>query len=220
MTLVLALKLLLAPCLVVASSLAGRRWDPRAAGMLIVLPIVAGPILLIVYLEHGAAFAGRAAPAATLGVVPLAVYAVVFALATRRFGWATSLLLSWLSVVVADLVLVWVDLPAVIGLVLAVLALSGANWLLRRMKVSPQPRPVPPWWDLLARGAATAALVLLVTGLADVLGLRRVFRVGRASARMWPWPPSRLQHRSGTSGSVSPVVDIGRPSSIWARWSG
>ena len=73
MTLVLALKLLLAPGLVVASSLAGRRWGPRAAGMLIVLPVVAGPILLIVYLEHGAAFAGRAAAAATLGVVPLAL---------------------------------------------------------------------------------------------------------------------------------------------------
>ena len=107
MALVLALKLLLAPCLVVASSLAGRRWGPRAAGMLIVLPIVAGPILLIVYLEHGAAFAGRAAAAATLGVVPLAVYAVVFALATRRFGWATSLLLSWLSVLLAWVAVRW-----------------------------------------------------------------------------------------------------------------
>lgn len=170
MTLVLALKLLLAPCLVVASSLAGRRWGPRAAGMLVVLPIVAGPILLIVYLEHGAAFAGRAAAAATLGVVPLAIYAVVFALATRRIGWATSLLLSWLSVVLADLVLVWVDLPAGIALVLAALALAGANWLLRRMTVSPQPGRAPPWWDLPARAAATAALVLLVTGLADVLG--------------------------------------------------
>ena len=44
---VLALKLLLAPLLVVASSLAGRRWGPRLAGILVVLPIVAGPILLI-----------------------------------------------------------------------------------------------------------------------------------------------------------------------------
>jgi len=169
-TVILALKLLLAPGLVVASSLAGRRWGPRAAGMLVVLPIVAGPILLIVYLEQGAAFAGRAAAAATLGVVPLAIYAVVFASASRRFSWLISLLLSWLSVVLVDLVLVWVDLPPGIALALAVLALFAANRLLRRMKVSAQPRIVPPWWDLPARAAATAALVLLVTGLADVLG--------------------------------------------------
>ena len=169
-TLVLTLKLLLAPCLVVASSLAGRRWGPRLAGILVTLPVVAGPILLIVYLEHGAAFAGRAAAAATLGVVPLALYVVVFALASSRFGWATSLLASWLSVVVADLVLVWVDVPAGVALVLAVLALAGANRVLRRMEVSPPPRSVPPWWDLPARAAATGALVLLVTGLSDVLG--------------------------------------------------
>ena len=58
---VLALKLLLAPLLVVASSLAGRRWGPRLAGILVVLPIVAGPILLILYLDHGSAFTADAA---------------------------------------------------------------------------------------------------------------------------------------------------------------
>lgn len=134
------------------------------------MPVVAGPILLIIYLEHGAAFASRAAAAATLGVVPLALYAVVFALASRQFGWATSLLVSWLSVLVTDLVLVWVDLPVAVALGLAVLALSGANRVLRRLKVSSRPRSLPPWWDLPARAAATAALVLLVTGLANALG--------------------------------------------------
>ena len=64
---VLALKLLLAPLLVVASSLAGRRWGPRLAGIL-VLPIVAGPILLILYVDQGNGFAAAAARAATLAI--------------------------------------------------------------------------------------------------------------------------------------------------------
>ena len=76
---VLALKLLLAPLLVVASSLAGRRWGPRLAGILVVLPIVAGPILLILYLDHGSEFSANAARAATLGIVPLAAFALIFA---------------------------------------------------------------------------------------------------------------------------------------------
>ncbi len=80
---VLALKLLLAPLLVVASSLAGRRWGPRLAGILVVLPIVAGPILLILYLDHGSEFAANAARAATLGIVPLAAFALIF-VATDR----------------------------------------------------------------------------------------------------------------------------------------
>jgi hypothetical protein len=65
---VLALKLLLAPLLVVGSSLAGRRRRPRVAGTLVVLPIVAGPILLILYLEHRSRFDADAASAATLGI--------------------------------------------------------------------------------------------------------------------------------------------------------
>lgn len=38
---ILLLKLLLAPALVVGSSLAGRRWGPRVSGMFAALPIVA-----------------------------------------------------------------------------------------------------------------------------------------------------------------------------------
>ena len=84
---VLALKLLLAPLLVVVSSLAGRRWGPRVAGILVVLPIVAGPILLILYLDHGSQFTAEAASAATLGIVPLALFAVVIAYLSRHHGW-------------------------------------------------------------------------------------------------------------------------------------
>lgn len=99
----LLLKLLLAPVLVVGSSLADRRWGPRLGGILVVLPIVAGPILLIVHLEHGSRFAAQAASAATLGIIPLAVFAVVFAYASRRCGWLATLAVSWVVVLVIDL---------------------------------------------------------------------------------------------------------------------
>jgi hypothetical protein len=95
---VLALKLLLDPLLVVASSLAGRRWGPRVAGILVVLPIVAGPILLILYLDHGSGFAAAAARAATLAIVPLALFALIFAYVSRNHGWLLTLLASWVAV--------------------------------------------------------------------------------------------------------------------------
>ena len=167
---VLALKLLLAPLLVVASSLAGRRWGPRVAGVLVVLPVVAGPILLIVYLEHGSRFAAHAARAATLGIVPLALFALVFGYLSRHHGWLLTLAVSWIVVLAADLALAQVDVPAGLALGLALLALHGANALLRRLgQPAPALRPAP-WWDLPARAVATALLVLLVTGLAARLG--------------------------------------------------
>jgi hypothetical protein len=163
---VLALKLLLAPLLVVGSSLAGRRWGPRVAGILVVLPIVAGPILLILYLEHGSRFAANAAGAATLGIAPLAFFVVVFAYLSKRHGWFVTLLASWLVVLATDLALARVDVPAGAALALALLALHGASALLRRQGRQSVPLLATPWWDLPARAAATALLVLLVTGLA------------------------------------------------------
>jgi hypothetical protein len=167
---VLALKLLLAPLLVVVSSLAGRRWGPRLAGILIVLPIVAGPILLILYLDHGSRFAAAAARAATLGIVPLALFALIFAYLSRRHGWVLTLVAGWVAVLLADLVLARLAVPAVVALLFALLALHGAGAMLRRLD-EPAPVAVPtPWWDLPARAVATALLVLLVTGLAASLG--------------------------------------------------
>jgi hypothetical protein len=46
----------------------------------VVLPVVADPILLILYLDHGSRFAAQAARAATLGIVPLALFALVSAI--------------------------------------------------------------------------------------------------------------------------------------------
>jgi hypothetical protein len=167
---VLALKLLLAPLLVVASSLAGRRWGPRLAGILVVLPIVAGPILLILYLDHGSSFTAAAARAATLGIVPLALFALIFAYLSRRHGWLLTLVTGWLAVLLSDLVLARLAVPAVVALLLALLALHGAGAVLRRLD-EPAPVAVPTsWWDLPARAVATAFLVLLITGLAASLG--------------------------------------------------
>jgi hypothetical protein len=167
---VLALKLLLAPLLVVASSLAGRRWGPRMAGILVVLPIVAGPILLILYLEHGAEFVVIAASATTLAIVPLALFVLIFAYMSRRHSWLLILVTGWVVVLLADLALAEIEVPAGVALVLALLALHGAGWLLRRLG-QPALVPVPaPWWDLPARAISTALLVLLVTGLAASFG--------------------------------------------------
>jgi hypothetical protein len=167
---VLALKLLLAPLLVVASSLAGRRWGPQVAGVLIVLPVVAGPILLILYVDHGSHFAAHAARAATLGVVPLALFALTFGYLSRRHSWLVTLAVGWVAVLVADFALAQVDVPAGLALGLALLALHGANALLRRLDQPTRTSLPRPWWDLPARALATALLVLLVTGLAARVG--------------------------------------------------
>ncbi|GAB1646462.1 hypothetical protein [Krasilnikovia sp. MM14-A1259] len=169
----LLLKLALAPLLVVGSSLAGRRWGVRVAGTLVAFPIVAGPILLITCLEQGVRFGARSAAASLLGLVSLAVFAVVFAYTGRRFPWPVTVVVSWTATVVADIALAGLTVGAGWALLLVMMAVWAAARLTRAIE-GPAPAGAgaarPPWWDLPARAAATAALVLSVTGLAATAG--------------------------------------------------
>jgi hypothetical protein len=167
----LLVKLTLAPLLVVASSLAARRWGPRFAGLLVALPIVAGPVLLIVDLEQGAHFAARAASAALLGLVAFAAFAVVFANVSRVGRWAPALLAGWGSFVALALALSRLELAAAGAFVVALLAFAIAAALMPRdREATARRRQTLPPWDLPARALATVALVVALTGAARGLG--------------------------------------------------
>lgn len=167
----LLVKLSLAPLLVVGSSLAGRRWGPALSGLLVALPLVAGPILLITDLERGAGFASRAAGASLLGLVALASFVVVFARAARHRGWALAVAAGWIAFLAVALGLSRIAVPVVVSALLA----TGAFALAPRL-MPPDPHfegePVGalPRWDLPARAVATALLVLTLTGAAAGLG--------------------------------------------------
>lgn len=93
MAVVLA-KLLSAPACVVAVSLAGRRWGVAVAGVLGGLPVVAGPILVVLTLVHGRAFGARAAAGTLLGLAALTLFVVVYGKTAERRGPSLSGLLA------------------------------------------------------------------------------------------------------------------------------
>jgi hypothetical protein len=165
---ILLLKLVLAPALVVGATLAGRRWGPRIGGILIALPLVAGPILLVITLEQGEDFGARAARASLLGIVALSAFCVVFARAGP--GWIRALLWSWLAYAVVGAVASRWDAPPPAGLAIALAALTGARLLLGTDDRAGDAPRTPPPWDLYARALSTAVLVVTITTAADGLG--------------------------------------------------
>lgn len=170
---VLLLKLFLAPLLVVASTLAGRRWGADVAGILVALPIVAGPILFISYLQHGADFAGGAAVSSLFGLASLAVFAVVFSCAARRLGWLATVTTSWGAVLAVDAALSFVRVTAPVALLVTLTATAVA--MVFMPKVEPElpgdvDRRRPPFWDLPGRAVVTGVLVLGVTTASSALG--------------------------------------------------
>jgi hypothetical protein len=166
----LVLKVALAPALVVGVTLAARRWGPRLGGMLIALPVVAGPILLVIMLEHGEVFAARVARGALLGIVALSAFCVVFAAASARVRWPTALLVGWSAYAgVAACGSRW-DAPPVAGLAIALAALLFARAFLSRKDHTDALPSSPPPWDLYARAGSTAVLVVALTTAAGALG--------------------------------------------------
>ncbi|MDQ1013333.1 hypothetical protein QFZ82_007818 [Streptomyces sp. V4I23] len=173
----LLLKLLLAPALVVGSSLAGRRWGSQVTGMLVALPVVASPILLISSIEQGAHFGARAASASLLGLISLALFPIMFAWSSRRYGWVRSLTIAWAVCLAVDLGLAQLTVPPWAGLILALTAARVAARTLSAPTTGTgedserlRGGPAWPWWDLPARAVATAVLVLAVTGAAATVG--------------------------------------------------
>ena len=169
MTLV-ALKLLLAPSFIVATSVLARHVGVRVAGVVGGLPVIAGPILLVLAIEHGRAFAADAATGTLLGVVALIVFVLVYVAVSRRFAWPWALLLGWTSFLVAILALRPVHVGPVAALCLACAACAATLVLLplrrpRSLSVGPYPR-----WDLPLRGACAVVPIVAVTSAARTLG--------------------------------------------------
>ncbi|MBF5045913.1 hypothetical protein FGE12_26115 [Aggregicoccus sp. 17bor-14] len=171
MTSVLALKLLLAPGLVTAASLAGRRWGPEVAGWLAGFPMIAGPIALFFALEQGALFGAHSARGTLAGIASLTAYTVVYGHAARRGRWPGALAAGYAAFLAGTALLH--ALPALSAGAALLLALASLELGLRALPRPAEAAPAaaaPGRWDLPVRAGATLALVLGLTALAARLG--------------------------------------------------
>ncbi|MES2535745.1 MAG: hypothetical protein V4632_07710 [Pseudomonadota bacterium] len=165
----LALKLFLVPSLIAVITLIGRRWGPLVAGCLSGFPVVAGPILLLVYMEYGAVFAAGAASAALNAVPGNVCFGLGYAWAATRFPWWISLPVALILYVLTQLGLSTFSLPLPLILLLTLSSIwFGSRAFPKNIEVSP-PKP-PPAAELPARMIAGGILVLLVTVYASSLG--------------------------------------------------
>lgn len=175
MNAVLALKLFLVPSLIYAVTLAGRRWGPAVAGWLSAFPIVAGPILLAISLEQGAAFAAAAAEGTLMAVLAILVFSLAYAWASGRWNVAGAMPVALAGWALAVGALQAVRPPLPLAALLVVAALLAAPRLFPALPPAAA-APVPPprrfGGDLPWRILAGAVLVMSVSAAAAGLGPR------------------------------------------------
>ncbi|MDR8395050.1 MULTISPECIES: hypothetical protein [Paraburkholderia] len=97
----LVLKLMLVPAFLAALTVAGRVWGPSVAGWLAGLPVVAGPIVLLLALERGSSFAAQTSAASIAAIAASEAFNFAYAWSCRRFVWPLALvvgLVGWAGV--------------------------------------------------------------------------------------------------------------------------
>lgn len=167
---ILALRIFLAPCFVVLVSLVGRRFGVRIGGVVAALPAIAGPILLVLALEHGSSFASHAAVGVLLGMVGLAAFVVAYVAAARRFAWPGAIAGAYGAFALAVAAIRPISVGPLAALLIACAALVATLALLPRPEDPGGIPPPHPSWDLPLRAVCTMAAVVTVTALATTLG--------------------------------------------------
>jgi hypothetical protein len=152
-------------------SMAERKWGAGISGLLVGLPLTAGPLLFFLTLEQGKSFATKTSIADMMGLVALAAFAFVYARVSQLHGWRPSLLAATGAYIVTAAVLVklpslpvgWAFPVACGSLLLALFSFPRQSSLKLECNISSSR-------EIGLRMAMAAGLVFLLTSLARLLG--------------------------------------------------
>lgn len=172
-------KLLLTPVMIAGLTLIGRRWGPRAAGLIVGLPLTTGPVSVFLATEHGIAFAERAAIGSVLGFMNACCCVAAFAVTLRRKSLSVAVAVAVAVVAGSSLAVgeLTVSMPVAISLAMPVIVFL---WLVVRRPIAAEREhvavaariPAAPAWDILARMLIATSMVASITAAASVLGPR------------------------------------------------
>jgi hypothetical protein len=167
----LLIKLVLAPGLMTAATLASRRWGPRRGGLVSAFPAIVGPLLIVTAIEHGSHAAAGAASGTLLGLASLAAFIVAYARLGVRHGWAAGLLSGWAAAALVTAVsALWGGHGWLINALIAAGSLLIALRLVGPPRAAARPRTGRAHRVLFVRAAITALLVFALSAAVGAFG--------------------------------------------------
>ena len=161
-------KLILPPLLILAASLAGRRWGDAIGGWLVGLPLTSGPVAAFLAIQYGADFAALATNGSLIGAASQAAFSLAYARLAAR-GAGLALAAGAVGYFCAALALEAAPLPHWAFFLVALFALTLALWLIPHRETV-RAGVGAPWWDLPARMIVATTLVVALTAAAAFVG--------------------------------------------------
>lgn len=168
----LPLKLTVTPLLILAASLASRRWGEIVGGWFVGLPLTSGPVCFFLALDQGEGFAAAASLGCLAGAASEARFSLVYSIVARHFGWPLALIAASFGFATCALGFAEATLPLWPLVAVACGALAAALTLMPRLGADAVTLARRPRWDIPARMIVATALVLGLTALAPYVGAR------------------------------------------------
>jgi len=170
-SLLLGLKLFLAPFFVWIISVLQGRYNARLGGLFLGLPLTTGPFLLIIGLQEGRSFAKTAAHGVLVGQLSLIVFCFVYALAAKSLNWKRSIFIATIAVWSSGYFFNLINFSN-LGVAMTLFFVWAISLGLFPKYEKPTEKVVAPKWELPVRLITTVVLIFLLTATANILGSR------------------------------------------------
>ena len=165
----LILKLTIVPLALLVFGIVERLHGPRVAGWLAGFPIVGGPLLAFVTLDHGAEFGSQAALGAYFGLVPWLAFTMTYAFCSRTMSWLWCTTIGFAIWTAVALIAVMMQGGSSWLEIVPFAAFLAAQFAYPRGEASDEEREYV-WWGLPARMVAGAGLTIVITQFAAAMG--------------------------------------------------
>lgn len=200
----LYLKFLITPTLMLAISLASKRWGTKIGGLLSGLPVTSALVMLFLSLEQGPGFALQAVPGALAGLATVQATYLFYFLATRRvsaFPGCIAALLVYAASAALMSHLHAVALSVVVTLVMLslIIVVTARQVVPANAKVVQLPR-----WVIPMRMLTATLLLLAITASAQWLG--PVASGLLAPIPVIAWPLAVFAHVQGGHHELGAIV--------------
>jgi hypothetical protein len=166
----LPLKLTVTPLLILAASVASRRWGEIVGGWFVGLPLTSGPVCFFLALDQGNGFATAASLGSLAGAASEAGFGLAYSVVARYFGWPAALAAASFAYALCACVFAAAALSLWPLVAIAVAVLAAALGLMPRLGAGAIALSSRPAWDIPARMIAATTLVLGFTALAPHVG--------------------------------------------------
>ncbi|QDK78398.1 hypothetical protein EXU85_07180 [Spirosoma sp. KCTC 42546] len=165
----LLLKITLIPAVIALVTLAIRKWGNKIGGLIGSMPWVAGPILLFFIAEQGKAFGIQSIQGTMTGILALISFCFSYSTLSQKLSWLPTLVLSYVIYTITAVVVNYLQLNLSLSYVLVIgSVLVALRFFPVPKEQSTSARRLP--FDILIRMVVATLFVLVITGLASILG--------------------------------------------------